>query len=157
MNPTIITYDNVDQQPQFIMNVGASVELWYLPAIRQIVLKNMGINPCEWIYSGEATTQFSAPQLFFTPLVGKTPPLLLPNQNQESGNIVYGYFSTDGEYNDRYSATETNGSITLKDVQVRYTEDDLTRLFHFNCNNTCFESVNTVQISPISETNYVVS
>lgn len=142
------TFNNKTTEPIWLLEIAEGVDLYYYPEIRQVVVENKSTVEVEWIYSGFVSTGsgVAIPSGFVTPRVGADPILI------KSGET--GFFSGTGAYSIAYSANLNNGSITLKDVQVRMGGEQFPRLYHFNLNNTCFGTANTVQVSPITMTAY---
>lgn len=142
----IRTFDNTDTAAQWMMDVGAGLSLWYSPEKQQVELFNEGDYTLYWLCSGELTPNTGVPQLFLLPQPGETLGLILPQS--------YTYFSETGKYDALFSPTVTNTSVTLKDIEIKFYNGESTRLYHFNLNNTCLETVNTVQVSPVNMTVY---
>lgn len=147
----IRTFDNSATDPQFLVEIigGSGIGLWYYPTLRQVVLRNQSGNNIQWMASGQISDANGSLSEFSFPIAA-TPsnPLISIFSMQE------GYFSFSGQYDADFSATVTNSFITLKDVEIKYVNAQTIYLYHFDLNNTCLESVNTIQISPISQTIY---
>lgn len=143
---TIATFTNIDLDKQWILDIAVDVSLWYIPTIRQAIITNESEQTIYWITKGELTGADGSTTLFSSPKAGGSPLSISPKQN--------GYFSLDGEFSEAFNVTVTNSAVTLSDVEIKILHEDETRLYHFNLNNTCFEAVNTIQVSSISQTVY---
>jgi len=148
--PYINTFNNQNTEPQWILDIGGVCSLWYHADIRQVVVvNNSDADSLEWMGSGEVIGSDGTPTLFSFPQPNGSLLTILP--------LALAYFSLDGNYSQAFSPTVTNAFVTLKDVEIKVVHEETVSLYHFNINNTCLETVNTIQVSPISETNYYYS